>query len=75
MNDYVERTINELPMKIVKSDTALTPAGNNLLKKVRSKSYEKINRRVPYLSIKRNICGQDSKTKYSSTGHRVVNCD
>ena len=30
MDDYVERMVNEFPMKISKIDTALTPAGNNI---------------------------------------------
>ena len=30
MDDYVERIINEFPMKTSKSDTALPPAGNNI---------------------------------------------
>ena len=33
MNDYVEVMINKLPMKIIKSDTALTPAENNIFEK------------------------------------------
>ena len=33
MDDYVERVINELPMKIIKSDMNLTPDGNNIFEK------------------------------------------
>ena len=33
MEDYVESMINELPMKIIKSDTPLTLSGNNLFEK------------------------------------------
>ena len=39
MEDYVERMINELPMKISKSDTALTPSGNKFFGKVTSKRW------------------------------------
>ena len=34
MDNYVEKMINEFPMITSKSDTSLTPAGNNILKKV-----------------------------------------
>ena len=37
MDDYVEIMINKFPMKIYKSDTDLTPAGNNIFEKVNSK--------------------------------------
>ena len=33
MDDYVEMNINNFPMKISNSDTALTPSGNNIQKK------------------------------------------
>ena len=33
MDNYVERMINEFPMKRRKSDTALTPTGNNIFGK------------------------------------------
>ena len=38
MDNYVERMINELPIKISKSDTALTPYGNNIFEKGNRKS-------------------------------------
>ena len=41
MDDYVERIINESPMKTSKSDMALTPAGNNILKKATAKGWLK----------------------------------
>ena len=37
MDDYVESIINEFPMKISKSYTALTPSGNNIFEKGNSK--------------------------------------
>ena len=37
MYDYVERIINEFPIKISKSYMDLTPAGNNLFEKGNSK--------------------------------------
>ena len=37
MDDYVERVINQFPMKISKSDTDLTPDGNNTFEKGNSK--------------------------------------
>ena len=37
MDNYVKRVINELTMKISKSDTYLTPAGNNIFEKGKSK--------------------------------------
>ena len=33
MDKYVERIINEVPMKIVKSDMALTPSRNTIFQK------------------------------------------
>ena len=33
MYDYVDKIINYFPMKIIKSNTALNPYGNNILKK------------------------------------------
>ena len=41
MDDYVERMINYLPMKLSKSDTDLTPAGNNIFEKGNSKNLGK----------------------------------
>ena len=41
MDNFVERMINELPMRISKSDTALNPAGHILLKKVTAKVWVK----------------------------------
>ena len=38
MDYYVEIMINEFPMKISWSDTALTSAGNNILKSQKKKS-------------------------------------
>ena len=38
MDYYVEIMINEFPMKISRSDTALTSAGNNILKSQKKKS-------------------------------------
>ena len=38
VGDYFERVINELPIKIIKSDTSLTPDGNN--------RFEKGNRKI-----------------------------
>ena len=37
MDKFVERIINEFPMKISKSDTTLNPDGGNILKKVTAK--------------------------------------
>ena len=39
MDNYFERMNNDLPMKISRSDTALTPAGDNI--------FERGNRIVP----------------------------
>ena len=36
-DDYVERMISYFPMKISKSDTDLTPSGNNIFEKVTEK--------------------------------------
>ena len=41
MEDYVERIINKLPIKISNSDTALTPSGSNIFEKVNGKSMGK----------------------------------
>ena len=41
MEDHVKRMINELPMKIVKVGTSLTPAGNNIFEKVNIKRMDK----------------------------------
>ena len=41
MDDYVERTVNDLPIKIRKSNTALTPARNNLFEKFNRKTLGK----------------------------------
>ena len=41
MNNYVERIINEYPIKISKSDTDLTTAGNNIFEKGNIKSMDK----------------------------------
>ena len=41
MDDYVERMINNFPIKINKSDMALTPAGNNIFEKVNRKIWVK----------------------------------
>ena len=40
-DDYVERMINYLPTKLSKSDTDLTPAGNNIFEKGNKKSQVK----------------------------------
>ena len=37
MDDYVEIINNDFPMKISKSDTDLTPSGNNIFEKVTEK--------------------------------------
>ena len=41
MDDYVERMINEFPMKISKSDMNLTPYGNNLFDHITEKVWVK----------------------------------
>ena len=33
MDDYAEIMINEFPIKTIKSDTRLTPAGDNIFEK------------------------------------------
>ena len=61
-------------MKISKSDTFLTSEGNNIFDKGNCKILgKKINIRFPYFSIKRNGCGQESKTGYSSNRCGAVN--
>ena len=70
--DYVEMIINNFPMKISNSDTDLTPYGNNIFEKGNIKSLGKINLRIPYFIIKSNVCGQKSKSRYSSKGYSVV---
>ena len=68
--------INELPMKISNSDKALTPDENNLFEKGNRKSQVlKKNWRVPYFSSKKNVCGQESDTGYSSNGRGIINED
>ena len=41
MGDYVERIINQFPTEISKSDTDLTPAGNNISENVTAKTQVK----------------------------------
>ena len=74
MYNYVERINNELPMKISKSDTDSTPDRNNLFEKGNIKIMgKKVNWRIPYFISKRNVCDQESETRYSSNGSGVVN--
>ena len=42
MDKYVERIFNEFPMKISKTDTALTPAVNNIFENGNRKRRVKI---------------------------------
>ena len=41
MDDYVERMINYLPIRIIRSGTALTPSGNNVFENATAKFWEK----------------------------------
>ena len=44
MDNYVERVINEFPMKISNSDTDLKPARENIFWKVTEKGYTSVSR-------------------------------
>ena len=49
MEDCVERMINELPMKISKSDMYLTPSGNNIFEHFNRKRLGKNKLKIPML--------------------------
>ena len=55
MEDYVERIINELPIKISNSYAALTPSGINLFEKGNSKSMGKKETEQFHTSVARGM--------------------
>ena len=55
MEDYVERIINELPIKISNSDMVLTPSGSNIFEKGNSKSMGKKETGYFHTSVARGM--------------------
>ena len=55
MENYVERMINNFPMKISRSDTYLTPDGNNIFEKCNRKSLVKKETEEFHTSVARGM--------------------